>query len=47
MSSGDRAGIATYPVSTAYNRTDGSIKVKFTDRDSEAVRVNYLIVLGR
>lgn len=47
MSSGDRAGIATYPVSTAYNRTDGSIKVKFTDRDSEAVRVNYLIVLGK
>ena len=47
VSSGDRAGIATYPVSTAYNPMEGSIKVKFTDRDSSVVRVNYLIVLGR
>ena len=47
MSSGDRAGIYTYPVSSAYNPMEGSIKVKFTDSDSEAVRVNYLIVLGK
>lgn len=47
VSSGDRAGITTYPVSSSYDRTDGSIKVKFTDRNSNAVRVNYLIVLGK
>lgn len=45
--SGDRKGVETYPVSASYNREDGNIYVKFTDRNNgKGVRVTYLIVLG-
>ena len=47
VSSGDRAGIAKYPISSSFDRETGAIKVKLTEDAAEAVRINYLIVLGR